>query len=152
MNLYTKQKQADKHRKQTYSYQRWKEEWGGINEEVGINIYTLQYIKQISNKVLLYSTGNYIHYPVINHMEKNILKKECIGLPWWRSGWESACRCRRHGFVPRSGKIPHAAERLGPWAMASEPAHPEPVLRNGRGHTSERTAYRKKKKKKKKNL
>ena len=31
--------------------------------------------------------------------------------------------------------------------MAAEPARPEPVLRNGRGHNSERPAYRKKKKK-----
>ena len=36
------------------------------------------------------------------------------GLPWWRSGWESACQCRGHGFEPWSGKIPHAAEQLGP--------------------------------------
>ena len=44
----------------------------------------------------------------------------------------------------------HVPERLGPWVMAVEPACPEPVLRNGRGHNSERPAYRKKKKKKKK--
>ena len=31
--------------------------------------------------------------------------------------------------------------------MAAEPAHPEPVLRSGRGHSSERPTYRKKKKK-----
>ena len=63
-------------------------------------------------------------------------------LPWWRSGWESACQCRGHGFVPRSGKIPHAAERLGPWATATEPARLEPVLRNRRGYDSERPAHR----------
>ena len=67
------------------------------------------------------------------------------GLPRWRSGWESACQCRGRRFVPWSGKIPHAAERLGPWAMAAEPARPEPVLRNGRGHNSERPTYRKEK-------
>ena len=39
-------------------------------------------------------------------------------------------------------KIPHAAERPGPWAMAAEPARLEPVLRNGRGHNSERPAHR----------
>ena len=54
------------------------------------------------------------------------------GLPWWRSGWESACRCRGHGFEPWSGKIPHAAEQLGPWATTTEPARLEPVLRNER--------------------
>ena len=40
--------------------------------------------------------------------------------------------------MPRSGKIPHAAERLGPWATTTEPARLEPVLRNGRGRDSER--------------
>ena len=36
------------------------------------------------------------------------------GLPWWRSGWGSACQCRGRGFEPWSGRIPHAAEQLGP--------------------------------------
>ena len=85
-----------------------------------------------------------------NKAQSFFLYKTYVGLPWWRSGWESACRCRGHGFVPRSGKIPHAAERLGPWATAAESARPQPVLRNGRGHNSERPAYRKKKKLKKK--
>ena len=47
-----------------------------------------------------------------------------------------------HGFEPWSGKIPHAAERLGPWATTTEPAHLEPVLRNKRGRDSERPAHR----------
>ena len=57
-----------------------------------------------------------------------------LGLPWWCNGWESACQCRGHGFEPWSGKIPHAAEQLGPWATTTEPARLEPVLRNRRGH------------------
>ena len=36
------------------------------------------------------------------------------GLPWRLSGYESACQCKRHGFHPRSGKIPRAAEQLSP--------------------------------------
>ena len=64
-----------------------------------------------------------------------------LGLPWWRSGWESACQCRGHGFEPWS-KIPHAAEQLGPWATITESARLEPVLRNGRGHDSERPVHR----------
>ena len=72
--------------------------------------------------------------------------KECLkmkrGLPWWRSGWESACQCRGHGFEPWSGKIPHAAEQLGPWATITEPARLEPVLHNKRGRDSERPAHR----------
>ena len=36
------------------------ERWGGMmNEEVGINIYILLYIKEGTNKNLLYSTENY---------------------------------------------------------------------------------------------
>ena len=64
------------------------------------------------------------------------------GLPWWRSGWESACQCRGHGFEPWSGRIPHAAEQLGPWATTTEPARLEHVLRNKRGRNSERPAHR----------
>ena len=56
-----------------------------------------------------------------------------MGLPWWRSGWESACQCRGHGFKPWSGKIPHAAEQLGPWATTTEPVRLELVLCNKRG-------------------
>ena len=34
------------------------------------------------------------------------------GLPWWLSGKESICLCRRHGFDPWSRKIPDAVEQL----------------------------------------
>ena len=34
---------------------------GGINQEFGIKIYTVLYIKYITNKDLLYSTGNSTH-------------------------------------------------------------------------------------------
>ena len=71
-----------------------------------------------------------------------LIRIDTTGLPWWRSGWESACRCRGHGFEPWSGKIPHAAERLGPWATIAEPSCLEPVLRNKRGRDSERPAHR----------
>ena len=47
-----------------------------------------------------------------------------------------------YGFEPWSGKIPHAAEQLGPWATTTEPARLEPVLRNKRGRDSERPAHR----------
>ena len=32
-------------------------------------------MKQVNNKVLLYSTGNYIQYPVINHSRKEYEKE-----------------------------------------------------------------------------
>ena len=38
-------------------------------------------IEWINNKVLLYSTGNYIQYPMVNNMGKNIIEGigECMG-------------------------------------------------------------------------
>ena len=77
MNFFTKQKQTHRYRKQTYGYQRGK--GGGINQELGINRYTRLYIKQITNKDLLYSTENYIQYLVITYSE-NESEKECIKL------------------------------------------------------------------------
>ena len=71
-----------------------------------------------------------------------MLRSLWTGLPWWRSGWESACQCRGHGFEPWSGKIPHATEQLGPWATITEPARLELVLHNKRGRDSERPAQR----------
>ena len=43
MNLFTKQKQTYRYRKQTYGYQRG-DVGGGINQDLGINIHTLLYI------------------------------------------------------------------------------------------------------------
>ena len=68
--------------------------------------------------------------------------KVSLGLLWWRSGWESTCQCRGHGFEPWSGRIPHAAEQLSPWATTAEPARLEPVLHNKRGRSSERPVHR----------
>ena len=42
---------------------------GGKDWELGITRYKLEYIGWI-NKLLLYSTGNYIQYPVINRKGK----------------------------------------------------------------------------------
>ena len=43
------------------------------------------------------------------------------GPPWWRSGSESTCQRRGHGFNSRSGKSPHAAEPLSPGAASTDP-------------------------------
>ena len=75
MNLFTKQKQTHRHRKQTYGYQRGKEGGGGINQAFWINTYTLLYIKQITNKDLLYSRRNYTQYLVITYKGKESEKK-----------------------------------------------------------------------------
>ena len=42
----------------------------GKRDKLGINGYTLLYIKWITNKDLLYSTGDYIRYLVITHKGK----------------------------------------------------------------------------------
>ena len=46
------------------------------------------------------------------------------------------------GSSPGLGKIPHAAEQLGPWATTTEPARLEPVLCKKRGRDSERPVHR----------
>ena len=71
---------------------------------------------------------------LFSETEKLILKFMC-GLPWWLSGKESACQCRRHRFDPQSGKILHAMQQLSLCktidpvlqslgAVATEPVHP----------------------------
>ena len=57
-----------------------KKNWGWrreINQESEINIYILLYIKQINNKDLLYSTGNYIQCLTITYNGEES-EKECI--------------------------------------------------------------------------
>ena len=44
----------------------------GINREFGIDIYTLLYMKKITNKNLLYSTENSTQYSVMANMGENI--------------------------------------------------------------------------------
>ena len=48
---------------------------GEINWMTGIEIYTLLYIKYITNLDLLYNTGNSSQYSVITYMGK--YKKDC---------------------------------------------------------------------------
>ena len=73
-NLFMKQKETHRENKVMIT----KREGGeGINSEFGISRYELLYVKQINNKVLLHSTGDYIHYPVINCNGKEY-EKICI--------------------------------------------------------------------------
>ena len=65
MNLSMKQKQTHRHREQTCGCQE-----GGMDWEFGTSRCKLLYTGWINNKVLLYSTGNYIQYLVINHNGK----------------------------------------------------------------------------------
>ena len=76
MNLSMKQKQNQGRREQTCGCQGGGEGRGGMEWEFGVSRCKLLYIEWINNKVLLYSTGNYIQYPVINHNGKEY-EKEC---------------------------------------------------------------------------
>ena len=49
----------------------------GMEWDLGISRGKVLYIEWINNKVLFYSTGNYMKYPVINHKGKEY-KKEFI--------------------------------------------------------------------------
>ena len=56
-------------------------EWGGAdNDKLGDwdGIYTLLYIKQVTNKSLLYNTGNSTQYSVMAYMGKIFFKKEWV--------------------------------------------------------------------------
>ena len=71
MNLSTKQKQTHRHRNQTNGCQGG----GGRRREMmywgfGVGRCKLLHLEWINNKVLLYSTGNYIQSPEINHNGK----------------------------------------------------------------------------------
>ena len=70
--IFTKQKQI--HRLRKLMVIKEDRRGRGMNQEFGINIYTLLYIKQITNKHLLYSTGNYIQYFIITHKGKEHCK------------------------------------------------------------------------------
>ena len=62
-NIFTKQRLIGLEKKLMFTKE---EGWeGNIDWEFGIDMYTLLYLKQITNKDLLCSTGNISQYPVI---------------------------------------------------------------------------------------
>ena len=73
MNLSTKQKQTHRHREHICGCQG-RGGWGRMNWEFQISRCKLLYIGWLNNKVLLYSTGKYIQYTVINHNGKEYKK------------------------------------------------------------------------------
>ena len=70
MNISTKQKQTYRRREQTCGCQGGRMDW-----EFGVSRCKLLDIEWINNKVLLYSTGNYIQYPLIKHNGKEYEKE-----------------------------------------------------------------------------
>ena len=51
---------------------------GGMEWDVRLSRCKLSYREWINNKVLLYSTGRYMQYPVINQNGKEYLKRMCV--------------------------------------------------------------------------
>ena len=74
MNLSMKQKQNHGHGEQTSGFQG---ERGSSRDGVEgwVSRCKLLYIERIESKALLYSTDNYIRYPMINHSGKEYLEK-----------------------------------------------------------------------------
>ena len=72
---------------------------------------------------------------------RKVLVKKSLGASLVAQWLRICLPMQGHGFEPWSGKIPHAAEQLGPWATTTEPARLDPVLLNKRGHDSERPAH-----------
>ena len=70
------------------------------------------------NNILKRYMHHHVHCSIIYNSQD---KCPLMGLPWWRSGWESTCQCRGHGFKPWSRKIPHATEQLSPCTTTTEP-------------------------------
>ena len=60
----------------------------------------------IQNLLLLLVTPAFYYLTSINMAsEEQTSLKVCLGeLPWWLSGKESACQCRKHGLIPGPGK------------------------------------------------
>ena len=75
INIPKKQKQNHRHREHTGCCQG---EDMGMEWEAGHSRCKLSDMERIDNEVLLYSTGNYIQYPEINHNGKEAFKQESI--------------------------------------------------------------------------
>ena len=77
MNLFAKQKQSHRCRKQSSRYQG--KGGGVVNWEIEIDRHTLLYIKQVTSEDLVYSTGNSAQYSILmTYMGKESYKREWI--------------------------------------------------------------------------
>ena len=64
--------------------------WGRINWEIGIDIYTLLYIKQITNRNPLYSTGNSALYNDLYGKRTGKKVYVCVSLGCFAVQWKLA--------------------------------------------------------------
>ena len=107
-----------------------------INSQIHLYIYQpiLIYIGWINSKVLLYSTGNYIQYLVINHNGKEY-EKEYRDLPGGPMVKTPSSKAGDAGSIPGRGtKIPHATGQLSPQLLSLHTSTREPACHNYRAH------------------
>ena len=52
-----------------------RERRGGMNWEIGIDVYTLLCVKQMTTETLLYSTGNSTQHSVVTQMGRKFIKE-----------------------------------------------------------------------------
>ena len=81
--------------------------------EVGVSRCKILYIEWINNKALLYTTENYIQYPMINHNRKEFKKRlDFLHSPWLKL-W--APKVGGASLIPdRETKLPHAMRHAPP--------------------------------------
>ena len=72
----------------------------GTDWDLGIDMCTLLYLKQITNKDLLYSIGNYTQYLVITYNEKECKKIYMHVKSGLSAVKESACNAGDPGSIP----------------------------------------------------
>ena len=77
--IYETEEDSQTHRTDLWS-PREREEGEGWTWSSGLVDANYYIFKRINNKVLLYSTENYIQYPIINHNEKEY-EKEYVAAP-----------------------------------------------------------------------
>lgn len=58
-------------------------EAGGIHLELGIDIYTLLYVREVTNKDLLYRTENSTQYSAVPYRGKASTKEWCVYMDHW---------------------------------------------------------------------
>ena len=57
--------------------------------------------KEISGSTRVCKAVSWVYVGALDSLYVNKhVKKLLQGFPWWLSGKESACQCRRHGFNP----------------------------------------------------
>ena len=72
----------------------------------------LRHLSQFFEKNIILCINTLLHLARMKGQSREFgLRKESLKLPWWLSGKEPACQCRRHRFDLWSRKIPHAREQ-----------------------------------------